>query len=62
MEKKRYEKLKAIKAKVANGTATFAERNIFKMELKNKKKRAKNQADKAAKHEARNVRSNTRFQ
>ena len=39
MDKKQYERLKAIKARVANGTATFTERTIIRMEEKKRRKR-----------------------
>lgn len=38
MEKAKYEALKAIRNKVKDGTATFAERNILKMEEKRSRK------------------------
>jgi len=38
MEKRKYEALKAIRERVKNGSATFAERNIYNMEEKRKRK------------------------
>lgn len=39
MNKRAYERLKLLKTKVADGTATFKERNILKMEEKRARKK-----------------------
>lgn len=37
MNRKDYERMKQIASRISNGTATFAERNIFNMEAKRNK-------------------------
>ena len=58
MDKKQYEKIKAIRIKVAKGAATFAERNIIHMEDKRRAKAVK--VEEAAK-KPHPVRSTSRF-
>jgi len=58
MDKQQYEKIKAIRIRVAKGTATFAERNIIHMEDKRRANTAKVEAAAKKPHP---VRSTSRF-
>lgn len=48
MEKKSYEAIKSIRTKVANGTSTFAERNILHMFDKRIAKAKKKEVERAS--------------
>lgn len=58
MEKQEYERLRATRETVKNGTATFTQRNYMKMYEKH---RAKKQAEEKAKAQTQPVRSTKKF-